>query len=125
MFYDERVYRKAAGSGEFSELRQIGVEVIGNIDGVTETEVCELALKTLDCVSDGYILDVSHAGIIEKLLNGMGLTGGARAAATACLQNKNAHDFCGLRTIVATAFCRRVRQTDNAACYSPTPRLRR
>lgn len=93
LFYDERVYRKAAGSGEFSELRQIGVEVIGNIDGVTETEVCELALKTLDCVSDGYILDVSHAGIIEKLLNGMGLTGGARAAATACLQNKNAHDF--------------------------------
>lgn len=93
LFYDERVYRKAAGGGDFSELRQIGVEVIGDIDGITESEVCELALKTLDSVSDGYILDVSHAGIIEKLLNGAGLSGASRAFALQCLQSKNAHDF--------------------------------
>lgn len=115
LFYDERVYRKAAGSGEFSELRQIGVEVIGNIDGVTETEVCELALKTLDCVSDGYILDVSHAGIIEKLLNGMGLTGGARGGDGVFAKQERARFFAGCARLSRQHFCRRVRQTDNAA----------
>lgn len=108
LFYDERVYRKAAGNGEFAELRQIGVEVIGSIDGVTEAEVCELALKTLDKVSDEYILDVSHAGIIEKLLNGTGLCGGARECALKCLRSKNAHDFVGVAAnadnVYTTAF---------------------
>lgn len=111
LFYDERVYRKAACGGEFSELRQIGVEVIGTIDGITETEVCALSLKTLEAVGAGkYILDVSHAGIIEKVLNATRLTGEDRKAAISCLESKNAHDFCdlanrcGIDKSIATAY---------------------
>lgn len=93
IFYDERVYRKAYGGGDLSELRQIGVEVVGDIDNVTESEVCSLVLGTLGAVADDYLLDISHAGIIKKILDGAGLNGSARKAAVGCLESKNAHDF--------------------------------
>ena len=92
LFYDEKVYRRSA-SGPFAETDQIGVEVIGEVDAVTEAEVLELMLGTLARVSDNYVLDISHVGVIEKLLDAMRLSGEDRAFATACLAGKNVHDF--------------------------------
>ena len=113
LFYDEHVYRKTSGGGDFAELRQIGVEVIGRVDTVTETEVCGLVLKTLLSVTDGrYVIDVSHAGIIEKALNKLGDNGRpVRKKAAEYLMSKNAHDFLrfaaanGINKIYADAFC--------------------
>lgn len=93
LFYDERVYRKASGGGEFTELRQIGVEVVGSVDGVTESEICELILGTLGAVGRKYVLDVSHAGIVEKICDGAGFLGRTRELAVDCLKRKCLHDF--------------------------------
>ena len=89
LFYDERVYRKTASGGEFTELRQIGVEVVGDVDGVTESEICELILGTLGAVGRKYVLDVSHAGIIEKICDGAEFFGRARDIAADCLKRKS------------------------------------
>lgn len=93
LFYDERVYRKSASGGEFTELRQIGVEVVGGVDRVTEIEVCELILSTLGAVGRDYVLDVSHAGIVEKICDGARLFGRARELAVDCLKRKSLHEF--------------------------------
>lgn len=96
LYYDERVYRKTATNGEFSELRQIGVEVVGNVDEATEAEVCALIVKTLERVENtgkNCMIDVSHAGIIEKLVSGMRLSSYERSAAVECLKRKSVHDF--------------------------------
>lgn len=93
LFYDERVYRKSAVHGEQTELRQIGVEVIGEIDEITQAEVCELIMRTLECVAQDRLLDISHAGIVNKIANGAGFFGDVRARAAAFLSSKNSHDF--------------------------------
>ena len=93
LFYHEKVYRKKAFGGEFQELAQVGVEVIGDIDEVAEAEVCALIVKTLSAVSGNYALEIAHTGIVLKTLSAMKLSGKDGEFALSCLTGKNAHDF--------------------------------
>ncbi len=92
-YYVEKVYRQAAGSNEFKEINQTGVEIIGNIDKVCEVEISSLICDTLSAVSDGYILDISHMEFIEGLLECFGPYGGAMRD---FLGRKDIHDFYAL-----------------------------
>ncbi len=92
LFYDEKVYRKNA-QGSFSELSQIGAEVIGEVDVACEAELITLMQKTLAAAGGNFILDISHVGITETLLDKMKLCGKDRATALGCLERKAAHDF--------------------------------
>ncbi len=92
LFYDEKVYRPRLG-GEFAEVSQIGVEVIGDVDIVAEAETVELMQSSLSKLSKSYLIDVSHIGIIEKTLNYIGVSGSDREFAVECLTGKNSHDF--------------------------------
>lgn len=91
LFYDETVYRKSADG--FSEVRQIGVEIVGRVDGVARAELCALALGTMNAVGRKFVLDVSHVGVVEKLLDWAGLDEAGKAFARNCMVSKNAHDF--------------------------------
>ena len=66
--YNETVYRTSAESDGFREIMQTGLECIGEIDLYAECEVLMLAMKSLGTVSSEYILDLSHMGLIEGLL---------------------------------------------------------
>lgn len=92
LFYDEKVYRKTARGG-LAEVSQIGVEIIGDADIVSEAELCTLILKTLAEVNGDFVLDFSHTGIIVKLLDSLNLNGSNRTFAVKCLEGKNVHDF--------------------------------
>ncbi len=92
LFYDEKVYRNN-GRGGFSELNQIGVEVIGAVDPALEAELVVLMLKTLSASGANYLLDISHIGVIVAMLDGMDLSGGDREFAVDCLKRKDKHDF--------------------------------
>lgn len=78
LFYDECVYRDLGGG--FAELRQTGLECIGDVDGTLTAEVAALAYESLKAISDGFILDISHIGFIQGLVNGMTGAADARAA---------------------------------------------
>lgn len=93
LFYHEKVYRKSPFGGEFNEVSQVGVEVIGEIDEVAEAEVCALISKTLSAVDSGYALDVAHTLIVDKILSAMRLSGKEKDFALSCLASKNSHDF--------------------------------
>lgn len=92
LFYDEKIYRKTAVGG-LSEVSQLGVEIIGEVDDVARTELCSLMLGTLNAVGKRFIVDVSHMGIISKVLEYAALYDGDRDFALECLRGKNAHDF--------------------------------
>lgn len=92
LFYDEKVYRKTAGGG-FSEVSQIGVEIIGGVDAAAEAELCTLVLKTLAAVGGDYVLDLSHTGIVSKIIQSLNLSAADAAFALRCLESKNVHDF--------------------------------
>lgn len=91
LFYDETVYRKS--SVGFSDVRQIGVEVIGKVDFVARAEICSLMFATLDCVESDFVIDASHMGVIVKALKFMRLSAEGEDFAVKCLREKNAHDF--------------------------------
>jgi len=89
-YYSETVYR-AAGSGQgYREIMQTGVECIGQIDEVSVSEVLSLAIKSLESISDQYVLDISHMGVPEQLLSTLELSAEQKSEVLSCLAEKNA-----------------------------------
>ncbi len=91
LFYNEKVYR-AVGE-EYKEVSQTGVEVIGDIDLVTEAEITGLILSTLDKVGKNYFLDVSHIGFVEGLIDYFSVSEEDKNKLYALLKAKNVHDI--------------------------------
>lgn len=93
LFYTEKVYRRPEDGGEFRDINQTGVEVIGAIDEACEAEVVTLILKTLSTVSGDYLLDISHMGYTEGLVSSFGLSADKKDLVYSYLRSKNVHDF--------------------------------
>lgn len=96
--YNEHVYRVAKGSGNFRELMQLGLEALGNVDDYCIAEVLELACESLAAISPDSILEISHLGLLQALLDGVGIPAGQKKAALECIGQKNIHEL--------TALCR-------------------
>jgi ATP phosphoribosyltransferase regulatory subunit len=73
LYYDEHVYRTTSGGDGFREITQTGLESIGNIDLFAESEVLMLAMKSLESISENFLLDISHMRLLEGLLENMGI----------------------------------------------------
>ncbi|NLL91268.1 MAG: ATP phosphoribosyltransferase [Ruminococcaceae bacterium] len=67
LYYSENVFRRNKQTGEYSEIRQIGIERIGNIGFEEEAEILNLAVQSLDMIGKSS-LQISHMGIVEVLL---------------------------------------------------------
>lgn len=67
VYYDEKVYRTTSSGDGFREIMQTGLESIGNIDSFSQSEVIMLAMKSLENISEEYILDVSNMRFLEGL----------------------------------------------------------
>ena len=89
-FYNERVYRRAAGGRDFREILQTGAEVVGVIDSLCEAELAELICKSLQIISPSYAVDISHVGFTEGLLSEFGSDG---EEVKNYLRRKDVHDF--------------------------------
>ena len=93
VYYDESVFRVPAGDRQFREIRQAGLECIGDVGLYEEYEVLLLAAGSLGAISERFVLDLSHLGILSALLEETGLDEGFRRRAAACFAEKNAHDL--------------------------------
>ncbi len=96
LYYDENVYRIAKSGYGFREIMQVGLECIGDIDTYCLSEVLTLAAESLALVSEDFVLDVSHMGILSCVLDTMGATDDARRALLQCVSEKNLH---GIETV--------------------------
>lgn len=92
-FYNEKVYRQLAGGRNYKEISQSGVEIVGKIDRAVVGELTILICKTLATVSNNYLLDISHMGFLEGLLNEFPSNKNVLAK---FLKTKNLHDFYAL-----------------------------
>lgn len=89
VYYNENVYRVTKKAGGFSEIMQTGVECMGDI---TDDEVCEvinLAARSLYAISEKYVLDISHMGILSGLFTAMDLTESNKTALLSAVAEKN------------------------------------
>lgn len=67
LYYNESVYRPSHDTGSFREIMQTGLECIGDIGKYEMGEVLMLAAKSLLCISDDYLLDISHMGLVSEI----------------------------------------------------------
>ena len=97
LYYDENVYRVSGRNETFREIKQAGLECIGDIDLYCMSEVLTLAAHSLNAVSERFVLDVSHLGIITALVDRITDDERIRSLLLKCVGEKNTHgidDIC-------------------------------
>ncbi len=110
VYYDENVYRVSGNTRNFREIRQVGLECLGNTDIYTIGEVLSLAAESLGEITPSYILDVSDLDLLSAVLDGLALSPAARRELLTYVEQKDLHD--------AAALCRR-----EGADFAPLERL--
>ncbi len=96
VYYDENVYRISGDTNRFKEIMQTGIECIGDVDIYAIYEVLYLAAKSLSEISESFVLDISHMGILKAMLDEATDDGALRAALTELIAQKNAHELAAL-----------------------------
>ena len=93
VYYNENIYRADRDKSRFCEMMQAGLECIGNIDLYDIYEAITLAAQSLALISQDFILQISHLGILSAALERIGADESFRRAAIGCIADKNAHDL--------------------------------
>ena len=89
LYYNENVYRVSAGAHAFKEIMQAGLECIGAVDTYSICEVIMLAVKSLDIISETFVLDISHMGYVSGLMDAANFSAQERAAVLLAISEKN------------------------------------
>ncbi len=93
VYYNENVYRVSTGSDAYREIMQVGLECIGDTDDVCVWEVLSLAAGSLALISEDFVLDVSHMGIIREILDELSPSPEEQKRLLRALGEKNTHDI--------------------------------
>ena len=93
LYYNENVYRSGHLGQDIREIMQVGLEYVGQVDLYAMGEVVSLACRSLEAMSENYILDISHMGLVTGLLEDLELRSGARKDALDCIAGKNEHEL--------------------------------
>lgn len=91
-YYNENVYRVSGGKS-FKEIMQIGLECIGDLSDYEITEVVLLAAKSLALISNNFIMDISHMGLVSAVLESGKLSKAGADKILTHLQKKNVHQI--------------------------------
>ena len=99
VYYNENVYRVSGSTHQFKEIMQTGLECIGDIDNYDIFEAVWLAAQSLETISDDFVLEISHLGILTALLNETCENPTFRREISHCIAEKNTHDLRRICTI--------------------------
>jgi len=80
VYYSESVYRPSYTVREYKEIKQIGLERIGDVDMLAECETVLLAVKSMEALGGRFTLDLSDLRFVSSLLDGEGFSDTDRAA---------------------------------------------
>lgn len=93
LYYNENVYRVTKGAHGYREIMQMGLECLGPIDCYCICEVLMLAAKSLQTISDDAVLDISHLGLLEELLESISFPASHRTALLKAIGEKSPHEL--------------------------------
>ena len=94
LYYNENVYRVSKNTHSFKEIMQTGLECIGNLGTYNICEVVTLAAKSLSAISENFVLDISHMGLISSVLEG--IDSETKKEILQYISEKNTHDLASL-----------------------------
>ncbi len=93
VYYDENVYRVSKGTHSYKEIKQAGLECIGDIDSYCVCEVLSLAVKSLMTISESCVVDVSDLAILFAVYDYIGISYETRKKMTSLISDKNTHEM--------------------------------
>ena len=93
LYYNESVYRVSQTDREFCEIEQLGVELLGQVDVYGMCEVLRLAAESLQALGREYVLEISHMGFADGLMNAARLEDSEKAELFRLIQQKNGHEL--------------------------------
>ena len=93
MYYDENVYRVSKGRLGFREITQVGLECIGDIDDYCVFETLFLAAESLMTISEEWVLDISHLGILTEAIEKINPDRDTMREIIKCVSEKNPHEL--------------------------------
>lgn len=96
LYYNENVYRVSRGSRSFREITQVGLECLGPIDDCCIAEVLTLAAESLLAISPDSILDISHLGLLSRLIDAAGIPGERKDDVLRAIGEKNLHELAAI-----------------------------
>lgn len=89
--YNENVYRVSKGTNTFKEIMQTGLECFGKINEKCVGEVLLLAAKSLETVSDDFVLEVSNLSILSSFIESVSESYSVKQSLIKCVGEKNMH----------------------------------
>ncbi len=92
VYYDENVYRVSGRTQSYKEIRQVGLECIGDVDAYCICEVLSLAAASLKSISSECVLDLSHIGIVSELISAFGISDESKKEIIRAFGEKNVHE---------------------------------
>ena len=93
VYYNENVYRTSGETRQYKEIMQAGLECIGDVGVYDLFEVLLLAAKSLASISENYVLEISHMGILAGLLEDISDDEGFSSEIAKCVKEKNVHEI--------------------------------
>ena len=93
VYYHENIFRISESTGQYKELMQAGLECIGDIDGYDLYEVISLAAKSLALISENFILQISHLGLLSSVMEQICASRSFQNQAAGYIATKNLHDL--------------------------------
>ena len=91
--YNENVYRVSENTHQFKEIMQTGVESIGEIGLYDLYEIILMAAESRSLISDDFVLEVSHLGLLSSLLDNICQNANFKSEAIKYISDKNSHDL--------------------------------
>ena len=92
VYYHENVYRISGETKQFKEIPQVGVECIGKLGVYDIYETLYLAAESLRAISENFVLDISHIGILAAVLDEISLDERFNREVMRLLGEKNLHE---------------------------------
>ena len=92
-YYNENVYRISEDTHDCKEIKQCGIELLGNVDSHATAEIVLLALKSLEKIDADFSLIISHIAFVSSALEDAGIFGENRRKILGFIKRKNRHDL--------------------------------
>ena len=91
VYYAENVFRMERDTHEYREVKQIGLEFIGDEGFYPEAETVLLAAKSLEILSSDFVLCVSHMDVLGSILEDCGADGKTKEAVLDAVSRRMPH----------------------------------
>ncbi len=91
--YNENVYRVSESTHQFKEIMQTGIECIGDINLYDIYEMIVLAAQSLALISEDFVLEVSHLGLLSSMLDNISQNANFKSEIIRYISDKNGHDL--------------------------------